>query len=241
MNDSGALESLVITGESRRALDVTGGIRSTQLEVEEQTLLNEVDIRKSINVGADVNICGELRCDKLFHYDDFASNEQQKNKTLIWRANHLPDTHSCNTRRYDLGSERRRWENTWVRNIHGHRADIGHVVGNTARIEAIEATSLVVNTIQSSTCIHSYSTVRVNHGDSIELTSQITLLQLAETSSIPCQPTVDIHPVGECGCKLEIVALDTIMVHLPNGLAETIQKGYSLKLLNVDGIWICYR
>lgn len=233
MNDSSVLESLVIASESRAALSITGGACMSQLEVTENALLSHVDVQKSINVGADVNICGELRCDKLFHTD----KTDKADEALIWRINHMPDTHSCNRRRYDLGSNVRRWENVWARNANAHRIDTGHMVSGTAKVGAIEATSIVAETVQASSLIHSYATVEVDNGSVVDLVSQITLLHPTNATV----PVIDIQPIGMPGCRLEVVAMGNVTLRLPSGVHETLQRGASLRLLNVDDTWIVYR
>lgn len=232
MNDSGILESLVINGDSNRSLDVCGGTRTGQLEVTENTLLSQVDIRKSVNVGADVNICGELRCDKLFHMD-----KTDNISAHIWRTNHLPDTQACNRKRYDLGSDLRRWENIWSRNAYSYRIDAGHVVSSSAKIGSIESSSIVTDTLESSTIIRSYASIAVIDGGIIELTKQITLLQTAESII----PVVEIQPIGIDGCELKIVALGSLTARLLDGTLVNLQKGTSLNLLNMNGIWVSYR
>jgi hypothetical protein len=232
MNDSSVLESLVVTSDSRAALSITGGACMNQLEVTENALLSHVDVQKSINVGADVNICGELRCDKLFHTDKTDKAEE----ALIWRINHMPDTHSCNRKRYDLGSNVRRWENVWTHNTHAHRIDTSHMVSDTARVGAIEATSIVAETVQASILIHSYATVQVDTGSVIDLTSQITIVYPINATV----PIIDVQPVGMPGCRLEVVAMGAVTLRLPSGICKTLQTGTSIRLLNVDDSWIAY-
>jgi muconolactone delta-isomerase len=228
MNDSLVLESLLINGESRRALDVIGGIKTVDLEVVGQSLLNSVDVQSSINVGKDVNICGELRCDKFFNIDDTNS--------LILRKSLLPDTHSSNTKRYDLGNDKRRWENIWVKNLNAMRADLIHLTADTSKIGSLETSSIVTETIQADSYTYNYRKLDVDDQEIIELNTQITLLK-------PSSPyvTIEIVPIGGYGSRLEIIALGTLNIGIyEKAGVETIKKGTSIRLFNMDGEWLLY-
>jgi hypothetical protein len=229
MNDSLVLESLLINGESRRALDVIGGIKTVDLEVTSQSLLNSVDIKDSINIGKDVNICGVLRCDRYFNADTDIN-------AMIFRKSLLPDTHSSNAKRYDLGNDQRRWENVWVKNLNAIRADFTHLSGKTARVTTLETDSIVTETIQAEMYTYNYRKLNVDDQEIIELNTQVTLLE-------PSGPyvTIEMVPIGNNGSKLEIIALGTLNVGIYEKAGiETIKKNTSMRLFNMDGQWLLY-
>ena len=232
MNDSGALESLVITSTSRGALDVAGGATTGSSEVKERALLNHVDVQRSANIGGDLSVCGELRADKLFHVGVSKSGERE----LVWKSNLVPDSISTHLKRFDLGSEDRKWGKVWTTAVNSHRTDTTHLAASTIKSRALETESLVVSCAQIDKCVYNYETLHACDDDTLTISHQITVIY-------PNSSGIQVHltPEGVPGTRLEIVSMAQMSVVLPDGTREMLAKGSSAKLFNCDDTWILYR
>jgi hypothetical protein len=261
--DSQMLEALFISGDKPRALDVVGGIRSGRLEVNGTSLLSDLDVKETVNVGGDANVCGLLRCDQMYHLvaEDphslacSSSSSTQPNPRIqvmsqVLRQHLLPDTHpSKPCERMHIGSNQRRWEWVYGKNLDVHHAKHYKLDTAEAKIGTVDSNLIRVKELQvdGPPCI-SYTTETVTYNSKITLIKPLTFLILdnsSQTNQNQVQSSfipVYIDPKGGDGCQLEIVSLKgDFALTLPSGELVYLPKKTGLRLFCMQGTWIIYQ
>lgn len=240
MNDCATYDSLYISGTGKRVVDVSGGIRASVMEIELQTLTQQLDVTETARIGGDLNVCGDLRVATLFrHSGDTPDDADHNDDSLIWRKHHVPDTHPTDNRRYSLGSDTRRWHTVWSQTTNAHTTTTQHLAASTAHIDTIESASMVVDCLMAKSISTPHTVYNQGHG-LIDISTPITILK-PDSSAYNATGTVvlELRPCEIDGACYDIIAITPVTVVLPNTVRRAIPKCSSIKLLYCDGDWVC--
>jgi hypothetical protein len=232
--DSPVYDSVLVLNTGANALAVNGNTTTRMLTVKESALLDELDVTGSARFAGSVSVCGLLYNDTFYHL-------QEETKEMVWRWHILPDVMASGYRA-DLGSESRRWNAVWAKQIQAKHIETKHVQTDTCKVLALECQSIVVDNLSVGHTHHAYqlcdkATLALNQDsvtflqDSGELTDEMKMTPLV------------VEPTGPPGTRYELVNLNdhSRLLQISDTVHVTkIKPNHHAYLFNLDGKWIFY-
>jgi hypothetical protein len=234
MLDNEVLLSLVVLDEGPNALRVNGCANLKDLMVSGRALFCSIDLTGNACIGGDSNVCGYIRCDKMFHLDECESQ-------IIWRFNLVSDTKGAvgDGIRHDIGSESRPWENGWIRRIIARRVKAVHIVSEFAKIDAIESSSVVTDNLCAQNIVNTFDgELLVSSSNPARICKQVTFLKPNSQSS-EVSPTITLDPHGPPGSRLELVALESMRVKYGDTIISLKKLSHAI-IFNRGSCWTLY-